>query len=54
MMLTFLTVVAGTALGGGLELGVPAVVVVAAVALAVLAAATGTRLMRLAAELFDE
>ena len=54
MTLTFLTMVAGTALGGGLEVGVPAVVVAAAVALAVLAAANGARLMRLVAELFDD
>jgi hypothetical protein len=54
MTLTLLTMVAGTALGGGLEVGVPAVVLAAAVALAVLAAANGARLMRRVAELFDE
>jgi hypothetical protein len=54
MTLTFLTMVAGAALGGGLEVGVPAVVVAAAVALAVLAAVNGARLTRLVAELFDD
>ena len=50
----FLTMVAGAALGGGLEVGVPAVVIAAAVALAVLAAANGARFMRRVAELFNE
>ena len=54
MTLTFLTMVAGAALGGGLAAGVTAVVVLAAVALVVLAAANGARFMRRVAELFDE
>jgi hypothetical protein len=54
MTLTFLTVVAGAALGGGLAVGFTAVVVLAAVALVVLAAANGAQFMRRVAELFDE
>jgi hypothetical protein len=54
MTLTFLTVVAGAALGGGLAVGVTAVVVLAAVALVVLAAANGAQFMRRVADLFDE
>jgi hypothetical protein len=54
MTLTFLTVVAGAALGGGLAVGVTAVVVLAAVALVVLAGANGAQFMRRVAELFDE
>jgi hypothetical protein len=54
MTLTFLTMVAGAALGGGLAVGVTAVVVLAAVALVVLAAANGAQFMRRVAELFDD
>ena len=54
MTLTFLTMIAGAALGGGLAVGVTAVVVLAAVALVVLAAANGARFVRRVAELFDE
>jgi hypothetical protein len=54
MTLTFLTMVAGAALGGGLAVGVTAVVVLAAVALVVLAAANGAQFMRRVADLFDE
>jgi hypothetical protein len=43
MMLTFLTLVAGAALGGGIAVGLTALVVVAAVALVVIAAANGVR-----------
>jgi hypothetical protein len=54
MTLTFLTMIAGAALGGGLAVDLTAVVIAAAVALAVLAAANGARFMRRVAELFDE
>jgi hypothetical protein len=54
MTLTFLTMVAGAVLGGGLAVGVTAVVVLAAVALVVLAAANGAQFMRRVAELFNE
>jgi hypothetical protein len=43
MMLTFLTLVAGVALGGGIAVGFTALVVLAAVALTVIAAANGVR-----------
>jgi hypothetical protein len=43
MMLTFLTLVAGAALGGGIAAGLTALVILAAVALAVIAAANGVR-----------
>lgn len=43
MMLTFLTLVAGAALGGGIAVGLTALVVVAAIALAVIGAANGVR-----------
>jgi hypothetical protein len=46
MMLTFLTLIAGAALGGGVAVGVTAVVVIAAVALVVIAAANGVRTVR--------
>jgi hypothetical protein len=54
MTLSFLTIVAGAALGGGLVVGISAVAVLATVALVVLAAANGARFMRRVAELFDE
>src|SRR5215203_853011 len=43
MMLTFLTLLAGAALGGGVAAGLTALVVLAATALTVLAAANGVR-----------
>jgi hypothetical protein len=43
MMLTFLTLLAGAALGGGVAVGLTALVVLAATALTVLAAANGLR-----------
>jgi hypothetical protein len=43
MMLTFLTLVAGAALGGGIAAGLTALVVLAAVALAVIGMANGVR-----------
>jgi hypothetical protein len=43
MMLTLLTLAAGAALGGGIAVGVTALVIVAAVALAVIGAANGVR-----------
>jgi hypothetical protein len=46
MTLTFLTLIAGAALGGGIAVGLTAVVVVAAVALVVIAAANGVRTVR--------
>ena len=45
MMLTFLTLVAGAALGGGIAVGLTAIVVVATVALVVIAAANGIRIV---------
>jgi hypothetical protein len=54
MTLTFMTMVAGAGLGGGLAVGVTAVVVLAAVALVVLAAANGAQLMRRVADLLEE
>lgn len=43
MMLTFLTLVAGAALGGGIAAGLTTLVVLAAVALTVIGAANGVR-----------
>lgn len=43
MMLTFLTLLAGAALGGGVAVGLTALVVLAATALTVLAATNGLR-----------
>jgi hypothetical protein len=43
MMLTFLTLIAAAALGGAVALGLTALVVLAAVALAVIGAANGVR-----------
>jgi hypothetical protein len=54
MMLTFLTVLAGAVLGGGLAVGLTVVVVAAAVALSMIAAANGARVMRRVGDLFDE
>ena len=45
MLLTFLTVIAGAALGGGIAVGVTALVVLATIALAVIAAANGARIV---------
>jgi hypothetical protein len=51
---TFLTVLAGAALGGGIAAGVTVIVIAAVVALVVLGAANGLRsLDRLSHTLFD-
>lgn len=46
MFLAALTVLAGAALGGGIAVGVTAIVIVAAIALVVLAAVNGVRMLR--------
>lgn len=43
--MTALTVLAGAALGGGVAVGVTAIVIVAAIALVLLAAANGARML---------
>jgi uncharacterized membrane protein len=45
MGLTWLTVLVGAALGGGVAAGITAIVVIAVVALALLAAANGVRML---------
>ena len=54
MMLTFFTVLAGAALGGGVAIDITVVVVLAGIALAVIAVANGARLVRRVGELYDE
>ncbi len=45
MFLTALTVLAGAALGGGIAVDVTAIVIIAAIALALLAAVNGVRML---------